>query len=135
MYVPLVALYNVWLSAKPVPLLISNYFHAQDITKNDRFGTVFLAHLNRRLTRLTYRIAMIRCPSLVCPSFTVLNIFSQTTWPIEAKFCVEPPWVGGTKVCSWHLGHMSKTAGTPIYGQTLSKISGTSGPISMKLYM
>ena len=44
----------------------------------------------------------------VRPSFTILNIFfSKTAWPIEAKFYVEPPWVGGTKVCSQHLGHMT----------------------------
>ena len=24
--------------------------------------------------------------------------FSETAWPIKAKFYVEPPWVGGTKV-------------------------------------
>ena len=34
--------------------------------------------------------------------------FSETACPIKAKFYVEPPWVRGTKVCSWHLGHMTK---------------------------
>ena len=43
--------------------------------------------------------------------------FSETAWPIKAKFYVEPPWVGGTKVCSRHLGHMTKMAATPIYGK------------------
>ena len=34
----------------------------------------------------------------------------------KAKFYVGPPLVGGTKVCSRHLGHMTKMAATPIYG-------------------
>ena len=50
---------------------------------------------------------------------TTSNIFfSQTTRPIKAKLCVESPWVGGTKVCSRHLGHMTKMAVTHIYGKT-----------------
>ena len=32
------------------------------------------------------------------------------------EFCLEPLWVGGTSVCSRHLGHMTKMAATPIYG-------------------
>ena len=53
---------------------------------------------------------MVRRPSVVVrrrPSLTISKIFfSKTAWPIKAKFYVEPPWVGGTKVCSRHLGHM-----------------------------
>ena len=49
--------------------------------------------------------------------------FSETAWPIKAKFYVEPPWVGGTKVCSRHLGHMTKMAVTPIMVKTLKKSS------------
>ena len=36
--------------------------------------------------------------------------FLETAWPIEAKFYVEPPWDGETKVCSNGLGHMTKMA-------------------------
>ena len=50
-------------------------------------------------------------------SFTISNIFSETAWPIKAKFYVEPPWVGGTKVCSRHPGHMTKMAAMPKYGK------------------
>ena len=67
---------------------------------------------------------------------TISNIFfSETACPIKAKLYVEPPWVGGTKVCSRHLGHMTKMAVTPIYCKNPSKIffSGTSRPISTKL--
>ena len=57
--------------------------------------------------------------------------------PIKAKFYVEPPWIGGTKFCSRHLGHMTKMAATPIYGKKTSKIffSRTGGPIFTKLGM
>ena len=61
-------------------------------------------------------------PFSVRPS-TILNVFfSETAWPIKAKFYVEPPWVGGPKVCSRHLGHMTKMAAMPIYGKNPSKI-------------
>ena len=62
--------------------------------------------------------------------------FQTFSSPIKAKFYVEPPWVGGTKVCSRHLGHMTKMAATPIYGKNPSKIfSRTGGPIITKLGM
>ena len=67
---------------------------------------------------------------------TISNIFSKTACLIKAKFYVELPLVGGTKVCSRHLGHMTKMAATPIYGKNPSKIfSITDGPISMKIGM
>ena len=50
---------------------------------------------------------------------------------------MEPPWVGGMKVCSPHLGHMTKMAATPLYGKNPLKIffSGTTGLIFTKLGM
>ena len=49
-----------------------------------------------------------------------LNFFSSiTTWPIEAKLYVEPPWDEGTKACSNCLGHMTKMATMPVCGKTL----------------
>ena len=66
------------------------------------------------------------------------NIFSsETAGPIKAKFYLEPPWVGGTKVCSGYLGHMTKMAATPIYGKNPSKIffSRTNRPMTLKLGM
>ena len=53
----------------------------------------------------------------VLPPFS--KIFSETTWPIKAKFYVEPPWEGGTKVCINGPGHMTKMAATAIYGKNL----------------
>ena len=86
----------------------------------------FLAHLSRRLigelivytcSGVRRRRSHCRCR---CPPFS--NVFSsETTWPIKAKFYVEPPWEGGTKVCI--NGHMTKMAAMPIYGLNLKKNS------------
>ena len=61
---------------------------------------------------------------------------SETAWPIEAKFYVEPPWEGGTKVCINGPFYITKMA-TPIYGKILSKkiFSETGWLISTKLGM
>ena len=54
---------------------------------------------------------------------TFSNIFSsETTGPIEVKFYVEPPWDGGTKVCSNGPGQMTKVAAMPIYGKNLKNL-------------
>ena len=84
-------------------------------------------------------IGMVRRPSFVMSSvrtpFSKI-FFSKTTRPIEAKFHVEPPWIGGTKVCSGNLGHMTKMAAMPIYSKKPSKIfSGTKGPMTLGLGM
>ena len=70
--------------------------------------------------------------------FTFSKIFSsETAWPIKAKFYVEPPWEGGTKVYINGPGHMNKMAAMPIYGKNPSKIffSRTAGLIFTKLGM
>ena len=85
------------------------------------FVKLFLAHLSRRLIGelIVYPWSGVRRR----PSSSVVRrpqcsniFFSETAWPIKAKFYVEPPWVGGTKFCSQHLGHMTKMAAMPIYG-------------------
>ena len=78
---------------------------------------------------------VVRRPSV--HRFTFSNVFSsETAWPIKAKFYVEPPWEGGTKVCINGPGHMTKMSAMPIYGKNLKKIfSRTGGPISTKLGM
>ena len=84
----------------------------------------FLAHLSQRLIGelIEYSWSGVRPASVRRPSLTISNIFfSKTAYPIKAKFYVEPPWVGGTKVCWRHLGHMTKMATTPIYGKNPSK--------------
>ena len=81
------------------------------------------------------------CPS-VCPSsvrrppFSKI-FFSETAWPIKAKFYMKHLWEGGTNVYINNPGHMTKMAAMPIYGKNPSKIffSGTTGPISTKLGM
>ena len=52
-----------------------------------------------------------------------LNISSETALPIKAKFYLEPPWEGGTKVYINGPGHMTKMATMPIYGKNLYKSS------------
>ena len=94
---------------------------------------ILLAHLSQRVIGelIGYPWSGVRRR----PS-TISNIFSETAWPIKAKFYVEPPWEGGTKVCINGPGHMTKMAATPIYGKNPSKIfSGTGRPISTKLCM
>ena len=57
-------------------------------------------------------------PSVICPPFS--KIFSsETAWPIKAKFYVEPPLEGGTKVYINGPSHMTKMAAMPIYGKKL----------------
>ena len=51
------------------------------------------------------------------------RLTSETAWPIKAKFYVEPPWEGGTKVYLNDPGHMTKMAAMPIYGKNLKKSS------------
>ena len=93
----------------------------------------FLAHLSRRLTGelIVYPCSGVRRPS----SINSKIFFSETTWPINLKFYVEPPWeggIGGMKDCSRDLGHMTKMAATPIYSKIFSR---TGGPIFTKLGM
>ena len=65
---------------------------------------------------IVYPCSGVRPSSSVRPS-TISNIFSsETAWPIKAKFYVEPPWEGGTKVCINGPGHVTKMAAMPIYG-------------------
>ena len=55
---------------------------------------------------------------------TVSNFFYlETTRPIEAKFHMDPPWDGGTTVCSNGPGQMTKMAAMPIYGKNLKNSS------------
>ena len=86
-----------------------------------------LAHLSQRLIGelIGYPWSGVRGPSSsVVRSSTISNVFSsETAWPIKAKFYVEPPWEGGTKVYINGPGYMTKMAATPIYGTNLKKSS------------
>ena len=55
--------------------------------------------------------------------YITTNIFSETAWPIKAKFYVEPPWEVGKKVYINGKGHMTKMAVMLIYGKNLQKSS------------
>ena len=43
--------------------------------------------------------------------------FSETTWPIEAKFYMKHLYEVGTNVYINNPGHMTKMAAMPIYGK------------------
>ena len=84
-----------------------------------------LAHLSQRLIGelIVYPCSGVRCRRCHrCPPFSNV-FFSETAWPIKAKFYVEPPWEGGTKVCINGPGHMTKMATMPVYGKNLKKSS------------
>ena len=62
------------------------------------------------------------------------NIFSETAWPIKAKFHVESHWEGETKVYINGPGHMTMMAARPIYGKTFKIFfSRTRSPMILKL--
>ena len=70
---------------------------------------------------LLYNI-YVRPLSSVCMS-TFSNIFSsESTGSIEARFHIEPPWDGGTNVCSNGPGHMTNMAAVSIYGKISSSL-------------
>ena len=59
----------------------------------------------------------------MCLYVTFSTIFSsETTGPIEAKFHMEPPWDGGTIICSQGPGHMTKMAAMSIYGKNFKNL-------------
>ena len=125
--------------------LFSSIYVLYDFCPNHIVGSnppTFLPHLSRRLIGelIVYPWSGVRRTSSVrrrrrpqCSNI----FFSETAWRIKAKFYVEPPWVGGMKVCSRHQGHMTKMAARPIYGKNPSKIffSRTGRPIFTKLGM
>ena len=67
---------------------------------------------------IVYPYSGVRCRCCCRCRQQCLNIFSsETALPIKAKFYVEPPWEGGTKVYINGPGHMTKMAAMPIYGK------------------
>ena len=99
-----------------------------DLTLRVDVLCALLAHLSRRLIGelIVYpcsgvrRRRRCRCRS---PFSTVFS--SETAWLNKAKFYVEPPWEGGTKVYINGPGHMTMMASMPIYGKNLKKYSSS----------
>ena len=58
----------------------------------------------------------------VCVYVNIFKQFSETTGPIEAKFHMEPPWDGRTKVCSNGAVHMTKMTAMPLYGKNIKNL-------------
>ena len=82
-------------------------------TTHNPLMSAFLAPLNRRLIGelVEYPCSGIRRRRCRCRRPPFSNVFSsETARPIKAKFYVEPPWEGGTKVCINGPGHMTKMA-------------------------
>ena len=48
---------------------------------------------------------------------------------------MEPPWDGGTKVCSNRPGNMTKMAAMPEYGKSLKKLLRNQMPMTLKVGM
>ena len=85
-------------------------------------NVTFLAHLSQRLIGelIGYPWSGVRRPSQFQTS-SPLKPLGQ--FAIKAKFYMEPPWEGGTKVYINGPGHMTKMAAMPIYGKNLKKSS------------
>ena len=63
-----------------------------------KIANLFLAHLSQGLVgELIVYLWSGFCPSTNLS--TISNNFSETAWPIKAKFYVRLPWVRGIKVC------------------------------------
>ena len=77
-----------------------------------------------------------RLSSVRHPHFSKI-FFSETAWPIKAKFYMKHLWEGGTNVFINNPGHMTKMAAMPIYGKNPSKLffTRTTKPMSTKLDM
>ena len=81
---------------------------------------------------IVYPFSGVRLSS-ACPPFS--KIFSETAWPIKAKFHADPPWKEGTKVYINGPGDMTKMAAMPIYMVKALKIffSRTQSMMILKL--
>ena len=109
-------------------------FVCQFVTESDENGGVVISitHILSVFGHLGYE------KQLGQLKIWMASLFSdQVALRANGIFGLRKTPVGGTKVCSRLLGHMTKMAATPIYGKNPSKIffSRTGGPISMKLGM
>ena len=76
-------------------------------------------------------------PFVVRPQYSNI-FFSETTWPIKAKFCMELPWAGGGEDNSLFATFGSNEQDgrhAHIWLKPFKKCSEISGPISTKLGM
>ena len=114
--------YKILFFAKS-PFLIETSGHLL-ILRNFQFTTlIFISSPEPSGSQgelIVYPYSGVRCRRSRHRRQQCLNIFSsETALPIKAKFYVEPPWEGGTKVYINGPGHMTKMATMPIYGKNL----------------
>ena len=76
----------------------------------------FSAYLGCQAHKVSLKYANAPASLSVTSLFSVFRRQQCSAWPIKAKFHVEPPLEGGTKVYINGLGHMTKMAVMPIYG-------------------
>ena len=102
-----------------IPSLSSIFFNSGMCTIKRLHA--FLAHLSQSLIG---ELIGYTWSGVVRPSSVHIFKRRKTAWPIKAKFYVEPPWQGGTKVYINGPGRMTKMATMPIYhGKNLKKSS------------
>ena len=53
---------------------------------------------------------------------TLKHLLLRNRLTNQSQISYEPPWDGGTKVCSNGPGHMTKMAAMPIYGKILKNL-------------
>ena len=121
-----------------VEKLTKDLYDTTDLQQESMFTTIFSSPepSGSQGELIVYPCSVVR-PSVVRrPPFSKI-FFSETAWPIKAKFYMKHLWEGGTNVYINNPGHMTKMAAMPIYGKNPSKIffSRTTGPISTKLGM
>ena len=94
----------------------------------------FLAYLSQRLIGelIVYSSSGVR-RCCCCRRSPFSNISSETARPIKAKFDVEPPQDGGTKVFINDLGHMTKMAVMLKKAPKQKSSSPETEPIALKL--
>ena len=75
------------------------------------------------MSTLHFILQIVPC-IMIGSCYMISYFFSlETAGPIQAKFHVESPWDGVTKVCSNVLCHVTKMAAMPIYGENIIKSS------------
>ena len=127
------ALHYNYVMRKNYPLQITFHYFENEIHYNYITITITITP-GQRLTG-----ELIGYPwSSVRPASSVLSHFQTSSPPKplgQSQILCGAPWISGTKVCSWHLGHMTKMAAMPIYGKNPSKIffSRTGRPFSRNL--
>ena len=80
----------------------------------------FISSAEPKANRCAYRMGR-HWLSVCRPPFSKI-LFSETTWPIKAKFYMKHLQEGGTNLYIDNRGHMTKMATMPIYSEKLQNL-------------